>query len=173
MCLNWVRSKRQCVRLTRLLVRSMPQLWCSGLLLRCFRSLLHLRVRSISTWHSNPRNHNRLTALYIGWKLKGPKTTRPIAAGFEKWVYEDGQVIKLHKKQHMFLTRGSKHIWAFSFPTGILRPLHKKLLQKGLSINLEDLKTCAFVMDIRGMRMPNGDWIRFEEEWFTVACAKE
>jgi len=96
--------------------------------------------------------------------LKGPKTTRPIGEGFEKWVFEDGEIVKLHKKQHLFLTRGSKHIWAFSFPTGILRPLHKKLLQKGYSITLEQLKTCAFVMDIRGMRLPDTTWIKFEEE---------
>ena len=92
------------------------------------------------------------------------KTTRPITTDTMNWLFEGGTVFKLKKKQHLFMTRGSKHIWAFSFPTGILRPLHHKLLQAGYNITLQDLKTCAFVLDIRGLRMPNGNWLKFEEE---------
>lgn len=96
--------------------------------------------------------------------MKGIKTTRPIDKVFEKWLFEDGRSIKLLKKQHLFLTRGSKHIWAFSFPTGILRPLHKKLLQEGYSLTIEELKTCAFVLDVKGLRLPDGNWLKFDEE---------
>jgi len=96
--------------------------------------------------------------------MRGKKTTRPIDEEIMKWMFEDGEVVKLLKKQHLFMTRGSKHIWAFSFPTGILRPLHRKLLQAGYSIDLPTLKTCAFVLDVKGVRMPDGTWIRFEEE---------
>jgi len=94
----------------------------------------------------------------------GIKTTRPIGEGYIKLFFEDADTVKLNKKLHYFLTRGSKDIWAFSFPTGILRPLHKKLLREGYIISLEDLKTCAFVLDVKGLRMPDGKWLRFKEE---------
>ena len=80
------------------------------------------------------------------------------------WIFKGARKVGLLKKQHLFLTRGSKHIWAFSFPTGILRPLHKKLLQEGYNITIEDLKTCAFILDVKGLRMPDGNWIEFEEK---------
>lgn len=92
------------------------------------------------------------------------KTTRPITSESMNWLFEGGTIIKLKKKQHLFLTRGSKHIWAFSFPSGVLRPLHHKLLQLGYNISLQDFKTCAFVLDLRGVRLKNGDWLKFEED---------
>lgn len=93
----------------------------------------------------------------------GRRTTRVIDKDISKWIFEDGKIVKLLKRQHLFLTRGSKHIWAFSFPTGILRPLHRKLLQEGYNITLQELKTCAFVLDVKGVRLPSGDWLKFEE----------
>jgi len=94
----------------------------------------------------------------------GIKTTRPIGQGFMKLFFEDGDKVKVNKNLHYFLTRGSRNIWAFSFPTGILRPLHKKLLREGYSLSLGDLKTCAFVLDVKGLRMPDGTWIELIEE---------
>ena len=97
-------------------------------------------------------------------KSGGIKTTREISPGFMKWLFEDGEVVKLPKKQHLFLTRGTKLTRHFSFPAAVLRTLHRKLLQKEYSITEEELKTCAFVLDVKGLRLPDGTWIKFEEE---------
>lgn len=81
-----------------------------------------------------------------------------------KWLYEDGIEVKLPKKQHLFLTRGTRLTRHFSFPAAVLRTLHRKLLQQGYSVSEEELKVCPFVLDVKGLRLPDGTWIKFEEE---------
>jgi len=81
-----------------------------------------------------------------------------------KWLFENGTIVKLLKKQHLFLTRGTKLTRHFSFPAAVLRTLHKKLLIAGYSISEEQLKVCPFVFDVKGVRLPDGKWIKFEEE---------
>ena len=92
------------------------------------------------------------------------KTARPITSESMNWMFEGGTVVKLKKKQHLFMTRGNNNVWAFTFPAGVIRPLHHKLLQLGYSISLQDFKTCAFVLDVKGLRLKSGEWIKFEEE---------
>lgn len=96
-------------------------------------------------------------------KKNQPKVTREINPRMMKWIFEDGEVVKLMKDQHLFLTRGTGQ-WFFSFPAGILKVIQRKLLRNNISINMDDLKKCVFVMDIKGVRLPNMDWIKFEEE---------
>jgi len=96
-------------------------------------------------------------------KKNQPKVTREINPRMMKWIFEDGEVVKLMKDQHLFLTRGTGQ-WFFSFPAGMLRVIQRKLLRNNYSISMNELKKCVFVMDIRGMRLPNNDWIRFDEE---------
>lgn len=91
-------------------------------------------------------------------------TTKAIDAIHMKWLFEDGRVVKLLKKQHLFLTRGTKHTRHFSFPKAVLVTLHRKLLIAGYSITEEEMKVCPFVFDVKGMQMPDGKWIKFEEE---------
>ena len=81
-----------------------------------------------------------------------------------KWIFESGTIVKLLKKQHLFLTRGTRLTRHFSFPAAVLRTLHKKLLIAGYSISEEEMKTCPFVFDVKGMQMPDGKWIKFEED---------
>lgn len=81
-----------------------------------------------------------------------------------RWLFEDGTEIKLPKKQHLFLSRGTRLTRHFSFPAALLTTLHRKLLQNGYSLTEEDMKTCAFVLDIKGLRLPSGDWVKFNED---------
>jgi len=91
------------------------------------------------------------------------KLTRSIETRYMRWLFEDGEVVKLLKDQHLFLTRGTGQ-WFFSFPAGVLKLLHRKLLRNGVSITMEELKKCTFVMDLKGMQLPNNKWIEFDEE---------
>lgn len=81
-----------------------------------------------------------------------------------KWLFENGTVVKLRKKQHLFLARGTRHTRHFTFPAAVLTTLHRKLLQSGYSISEEEMKTCPFVFDVKGMLMSDGKWIKFEEQ---------
>lgn len=91
-------------------------------------------------------------------------TAKGISPETEKWIFEDGKVLKLHKKQHLFLTRGTRLTRHFTFPAAVLRTVHKKLLQAGYSITEEEMKVQPFVFDIKGMQLKDGSWIKFEED---------
>lgn len=91
------------------------------------------------------------------------KVTRSISPEYMKWLFEDGTIVKLLKDQHLFITRGTGQ-WFFSFPAGVLKLLHRKLLRNDVPISMDQLKKCIFVMDLKGVKLPNGDWIKFEEE---------
>jgi len=91
------------------------------------------------------------------------KVTREINPRMMKWIFEDGEVVKLMRDQHLFLTRGTGQ-WFFSFPAGILRVIQRKLLRNNYSISMDELKKCVFVLDVKGLRLPNNNWIKFEEE---------
>ena len=91
-------------------------------------------------------------------------TTKSITPNVMNWLFEDGKVVKLLKKQHLFLTRGTRLTRHFTFPAAVLRTLHKKLLVAGYSITEEEMKICPFVFDVKGMQMPDGFWIKFVEE---------
>ena len=80
------------------------------------------------------------------------------------WLHESGNVVKLIKKQKLFITRGHKYTGVFSFPATALRALHRKMLQEGYHIPNEDMfRQCAFVLEVKGMRLPDGTWIKFED----------
>lgn len=82
-----------------------------------------------------------------------------------KWLHESGIEVKVIKKQKLFLTRGHKYTGVFSFPATALRALHRKMLQEGYNIPNEDVfRQCAFVLEVKGVKLPDGTWIRFESE---------
>ena len=93
----------------------------------------------------------------------GHYTTKAIGPLQMEWLFEKANIVKLLKKQHLFLTRGTRLTRHFTFPAAVLRTVHKKLLIAGYSLTEEDLKVCPFVFDIKGVCLPDGKWIKFEE----------
>lgn len=92
-------------------------------------------------------------------------TTKSIDEEDMSWIFETtNHVVKLLKRQHLFITRGTRHTRHFSFPKAVLVTIHRKLLQAGYSISEEEMKVCPFIFDVKGMQMPNGDWIKFDPD---------
>jgi hypothetical protein len=80
----------------------------------------------------------------------------------DKWLFELDKHIDVLKKQKLFLTRGHKYTGVFSFPAGVLKTLHRRLLREGYSISLEEFRKQTFVLEVRGVQMDN-EWVRFDE----------
>ena len=80
----------------------------------------------------------------------------------DKWLFESDRYVEILKKQKLFLTRGHKHTGVFSFPAGVLKTLHRRLLREGYSISLEEFRKQTFVLEVKGMKIGE-EWIRFEK----------
>ena len=80
----------------------------------------------------------------------------------DKWLFEGGSSVNILKKQKLFLTRGHKYTGVFSFPAAVLRTLHRRMLREGMNIDLESFRKLAFVLEVKGMRGPDGVWIEFK-----------
>ena len=80
----------------------------------------------------------------------------------DKWLFELDKHVGILKKQKLFLTRGHKYTGVFSFPAGVLKTLHRRLLREGYSISIEEFRKQTFVLEVKGMKIGE-EWIRFDE----------
>ena len=88
------------------------------------------------------------------------RVTKAIAS--DTWLFEIGKRIPLLKKQKLFLTRGHKYTGVFSFPSGTLKVLYRRMLREGYSMSLEEFRKQTFVLEVKGMKIGE-DWISFSE----------